>query len=341
VAKLTALWALSEGGLGGILHATRLPFRGVLLACIAAIVMCLIARASRKRTAPLRAAMVVLAIKAVLAPHSFGGAYVAVLNQALMGTVCLAVLGPTLWGCMVVGALALTETSLHHLFWATLLGGAEFWSSLDQLLVRSQTWMVGKVVIPDPARWMVVIYVGIHVAFGLVAGFIAWRLPRIAARIVASAPRITPPDPESSGPPTIPKPKKRKRRWTKSARGMIFILAVIGMAGPGLAAGGYGPGYWRVAIAAVRLICVVALFVFIIRPLTGRLVDRLVRRRRGQSQFADTLASVEALQSEAVAIWRASNEVPVHRRLIRCVAVLFATALIPEDQAGVRAERTE
>ena len=32
VAKLTALWALSEGGLGGILHATRLPFRGVLLA---------------------------------------------------------------------------------------------------------------------------------------------------------------------------------------------------------------------------------------------------------------------------------------------------------------------
>ncbi len=331
-AKLTALWALSEGGLGGILHATRLPCRGILLASISVISICLISRVSRKRTAALRAVMVVLAIKAVLAPHSVGGAHVAVLNQALLGTLCMLLFGPSLLGCVMVGLLGLIETSLHHLFWATLLGGMDFWASLDQLLIRGQVWLTGQVVIPQPARWMVGLYVGVHAAVGVVTGVIAWRLPRMAERILASRPppasNAPRPDDATSGTRRRP-----RRRWVRMGKGIIFVLAVIALAGPGLAAAGHGPWYWRVSIAALRVVCVVAVFVFVIRPVVSRLVDWLLRRGRKQSHFTDTLAAVRALQGEVADIWHRAAGMRLWRRMLHCVGVLFATALVPERAA--------
>lgn len=330
MAKLTALWALSEGGLGGILHATKLPMRGVILACIAAISICLISHVSRKRTAALRAAVIVLAIKAVLAPHSVGGGYVAVLNQALLGTLCMILFGPSLVGCLMTGLLALIETSLHRLLWASVLGGADFWSSLDQLLLRGQEWLVGRVVIDEPARWMVIIYVGIHAAFGLLAGFIAWRLPRVAQRILASQP--TPPTTSDKRNDAAEGGARKKKRWARSAKGIVLILAVITLAGPGLAAGGYGPWYWRFLVATVRVVCIVLVFIFIVRPIVVRLMERLLRRGRRQGEFTDTLESVRALRSEVLAVWQQADGMRLWRRLLHCVAVLFASALVDADR---------
>lgn len=333
-AKLTALWALSEGGLGGILHATRLPLRGVILACIAVVSICLISRVSRNRTAALRAAVVVLAIKAVLAPHSVGGAYIAVLNQAIIGTVCMAVFGPSLFGCMLVGALNLIETSLHHLFWATLLGGMNFWASLNRILMRFQVWLTGQAVVEDPAQWVVVFYVAVHLLSGLAAGFIAWRLPRVAQQILASQPKAPLIEAEPDDGSTDDRSRRKKRRrWVKTGRGMLFILVVIAMAGPGLAAEGYGPWYWRVSFAALRLICVVAVFLFVVRPLVMYVLEKVLRRGRRHSHFDDTLAAVHALQDETAMIWRRASGMRLWRRLPHCVAVLFATALVGEKQA--------
>ncbi len=327
-AKLTALWALSEGGLGGILHATRLPLRGVILACIAAVSICLISRVSQKRTAALRAAVVVIAIKAVLAPHSVGGASVAVLNQALLGTLGMLLLGPTLIGCVTVGVLALLETSLHHLVWATLLGGMDFWASLDELLIRGQEWLAGEVLIKQPARWMVSIYVGIHVVFGAVSGFIAWRLPRVAGRILTRHAGLASSDVEAGGPPPDRKKRSAGRRWLRSARGMIFVIAVVALAGTGLAAAGSGAWYWRALIATGRILCVVGVFVFVVRPLVGFAVGRLRRRGREYGHFSDSLASVRALQTEAGVIWRLGSGMRVWHRIVHTIAVLFASALV-------------
>ncbi len=43
VQRLTALWAFSESGLGGILHALQMPFTGLLVGGMAILLISLIA----------------------------------------------------------------------------------------------------------------------------------------------------------------------------------------------------------------------------------------------------------------------------------------------------------
>ncbi len=330
VAKLTALWALSEGGLGGILHATRLPMRGVVLACIAAAAICLITHAAGRRTAALRAAIIVIAVKAVLAPHSLGTAHLAVLNQALLGTGCMVLFGPSLVGCLLTGALCLIETSLHPLLWATILGGTDLWVALDDLLVRGQRWLVGRTLIPDPARWGVLLLVGVHAVFGLFAGLIAWRLPRVAGRIVERHRRLTEKTSVRASAPTEAA-RSRRPRWVRTARAAILIVAVVMLAGPGLALSGEGVWYRRLAVASARVVAVIGLLVFVVRPLATRLTHWLLRRGRANARFPATLVEVRTLQDEAATLWRESACLSLPRRLPHVVAVMFATALIQPE----------
>lgn len=330
-AQLTALWALSEGGLGGILHATRLPFRGVILACIAAISICLIARSSRRRTEPLRSAIVVLAVKAILAPHSLGTAHLAVLNQALLGTACMVLLGPGLIGCVVTGALCLIETSLHPLIWTTVLGNValgstDFWAEVSTLLERTQLQLFDRIVIEDPARWLILLLIGVHAFFGVLAGLVAWRLPRVGDRILARHERLASSRQQSG---TEPRPNRSARRpqWVRWARGGIVIVAVFLLALPALLASGEGPWYLRVSIAVLRVAVAVAVVVFIVRPLVAVAMERALRRSRGRRGLSESLDSVQAMQAEAAAIWRQSASLPMWRRLPHCVAVLFAAAI--------------
>ncbi len=330
-AQLTALWALSEGGLGGILHATRLPFRGVILACIAAISICLIARSSRRRTEPLRAAIVVLAVKAVLAPHSLGTAHLAVLNQALLGTACMVLLGPGLIGCVLTGALCLIETSLHPLIWTTVLGNValgstDFWAEVSRLLERTQLQLLDRVVVEDPARWVILLLIGVHAAFGILAGWVAWRLPRVGDRILSRHERLASSRSSETDGPGVEQPARRPR-WVRWARAGIVIVAVFVLAMPAVLAAGQGPWYLRIAIAIVRVAAAVAVVVFLVRPLVGYVIERALRRSRRQQRLAESMASVRAMQAEAVAIWRQSARLPMWRRLPHCLSVLFAGAI--------------
>lgn len=43
IARLTALWALAESGLGGYMHAMKIPFTGIVLGGTAIVVISLIA----------------------------------------------------------------------------------------------------------------------------------------------------------------------------------------------------------------------------------------------------------------------------------------------------------
>ena len=47
--KLIAIWAISESGLGGLLHAAKIPFSGILLGSFAVIIITFIAKSSEER----------------------------------------------------------------------------------------------------------------------------------------------------------------------------------------------------------------------------------------------------------------------------------------------------
>ena len=84
IRRLTALWALSESGLGGIMHALKIPFTGLIVGGISVIIVSLISYlSSNSRESILRSLIIVLTIKLAISPHSSFTAYVAVSFQAV------------------------------------------------------------------------------------------------------------------------------------------------------------------------------------------------------------------------------------------------------------------
>ena len=79
VERLTVLWALTESGLGGMMHAFRLPFTGLLVGGVAIILIIMLAHYSNNNVQQiLKALIIVLIVKISVSPHSPLGAYLAV-----------------------------------------------------------------------------------------------------------------------------------------------------------------------------------------------------------------------------------------------------------------------
>ncbi|MDX5320402.1 MAG: hypothetical protein LPK45_04875, partial [Bacteroidota bacterium] len=77
--RLIALWGLAESGLGGYMHAMKIPFTGIFVGGSAVIILSLLASLSEKRFQTLlRATLVVLLIKFTVSPHTSPFAYIAV-----------------------------------------------------------------------------------------------------------------------------------------------------------------------------------------------------------------------------------------------------------------------
>src|SRR5438045_6606034 len=86
VQRLTALWAFSESGLGGIMHALQIPFTGLVVGGMSVIMISFIAQISDHQYREiLKSAMIVLIIKAMVSPYTPFPAYIAVSFQALSG----------------------------------------------------------------------------------------------------------------------------------------------------------------------------------------------------------------------------------------------------------------
>jgi len=87
ITRLSALWALSESMLGGLLHAAHIPLRGMIISSAAVIIICLIAHFSEKNGEILKATIIVLIIKGAISPYTPFAAYLAVFMQGLLGEI--------------------------------------------------------------------------------------------------------------------------------------------------------------------------------------------------------------------------------------------------------------
>lgn len=110
--RLTALWAFIEVGIGGILHAAKIPITGFVVGAMAVTILTLIARLSdeNKRATILQAVIVVVLIKATVTPHSGIGAYLAVLFQGAMSMLFFPLLNFKL-AAILVATLSMAESA--------------------------------------------------------------------------------------------------------------------------------------------------------------------------------------------------------------------------------------
>ena len=173
IQRLTALWAFTESGLGGILHALQIPFTGLLVGGMAVIMICLIAEFSEQKYKQiLKAALIVLIVKAMAAPFTPVTAYIAVSFQALLGFTLFNLLRVNYISIVLLSTVAMLESAIQKLLVLTLFFGESIWRAMDKMVAFAST-QLGNAVL-NGSNWIVGIYLFIYFIGGFVIAWLAY-----------------------------------------------------------------------------------------------------------------------------------------------------------------------
>ena len=325
VERLTALWALNEAGLGGLIHALRVPFTGVVVGSTAVVLIALIAFfAEKKAAAILKATVIVLLVKAAASPHTPLPAYVAVSFQGLAGALLFGALPSLRLGALLLGLLALWQGAVQKLLVMTILYGKSLWDAVDSV----GRWMLDKMGQGpgelSPTGWFLVFYLGYYTLAGLITGWLAGAIPRE----IAAALKNPPPAPPAGEVPEIAlSMPARKRWWQRTPFKAGVVLAILLLTTMWLSPGQEG---WLKGLRVfARVLIVLALWMWGVRPLGRALFRRFRCREQGAygAEVARALGQFPALRQAAAAAWRGSADVGGFRRWKKFLVGLIVLAL--------------
>lgn len=262
VNRLTALWALNESGLGGILHAAKFPFTGILVGGFAVILITLIARYSNfSFKAILKATAMVLMIKAAVSPHSPFPAYLAVSFQGLLGAVMFSSTRNFKIAPIVFGGLALLESAIQKILLTVLFFGLSFWKSVDDFVLNT----IKLFQLPADfsfSEWIAISYVIFYLVIGLMMGRFASKIPDMIACLDFSEIKLS-----------DTKDSVNQNRKSKS----LIIIAVLSIA-LSLQLISFFGGLPFIQLLA-RVVFFMLLFYYVVGPLTTKLIIFLSRNR--------------------------------------------------------------
>ncbi len=174
VQRLTALWAFSESGLGGILHALQMPFTGLLVGGMAILLISLIAFfSSGNFKIILRSVLIVLIVKAIVSPNSPFPAYIAVGFQAVLGYLIFSVMKINLLSLCILSLLAMFESAVQKLLILTLFFGQSIWKAADNLGNFVAKQMAVSTI--QGSHWIIGIYLSIYCLGGFIVAWMAYK----------------------------------------------------------------------------------------------------------------------------------------------------------------------
>ncbi len=175
--RLTALWAFAESGLGGVLHALKIPFTGLIIGGFAVILITLIGYLSKQHYKYiLQALVIVLMVKAAASPHTPFAAYVAVSFQALLAYGLFSIFRVNLLSILLLSILAMLESAVQKLLILTLFFGNPLWKATDELVayIAAQFSLSAT----NGSSWIVATYLSIYLLGGILIGLMSYRLIR-------------------------------------------------------------------------------------------------------------------------------------------------------------------
>jgi hypothetical protein len=262
VNRLTALWALNESGLGGLLHAAKFPFTGIFVGGFAVILISLIARYSNYSfKAILKATAMVLMIKAAVSPHSPFPAYLAVSFQGLLGAFIFSLSKNFKITPIVFGGLALLESAIQKILLTVLFFGMSFWKSVDDFVLNT----IKLFQLPAEfsfSEWIAMSYVVFYFVMGLILGRFASKIPDLISSLDFSELKLS-----------DTKDLANQNRKNKS----LIIIAVLSIA-LSLQLISFFGGLPFIQLLA-RVIFFMLLFYYVVGPLTTKLIIFLSRNR--------------------------------------------------------------
>lgn len=212
--KLTLLWAFAESGLGGMLHAFRLPITGLVLGAFAVVIISLLAHYSEHVWKDImKATLLVLAVKLTVSPHSPLTAYVAVFFQGLAGATIFSVTGRNRTSVLFFSILVLVESALQRPLLATLVFGTKVWLAIDALVDQ----VLGFFSLSIHQSFSLVFisaYTLLHLLWGLLVGIWAYAVPEKLSSLAVDVEKL-------------PKLVNIKQLKVKKSKIVVLILVLV------------------------------------------------------------------------------------------------------------------
>lgn len=222
--RLIALWVVCEAFAGGIMHAAKIPFAGMIVSGLAVTCIILIAYYTPGNTNIIKATVIVAVFKLMLSPHSPPTAYIAVFFQGYMGELLFNGRRHFSFSAIVLSVLALVESAIQRLLVLLILYGDTFWHAADQYIQK----LVGGYA-RNYSSLLAAGYVFLHAIAGIFVGIFALRAVKNCDKWKADNPSFL----FSQNVPDFPGTEKymRKRKYaTVIIFFWILLLILFGQA---------------------------------------------------------------------------------------------------------------
>jgi len=330
VQRITALWALSEAALGGVLHAFRLPFTGLFMSAVAVLLITMLGMFSHRRGVILKATVIVLIVKGVVSPHTPITAYGAVFLQGLIGEIAFRMFQSPKKAALFLGILSLLLSALQKFLILTVVFGMAIWRSLDLF----GTFVV-KEILPAAhlhsalpiSMILILIYVLLHLAAGIAAGIVA---PRVSARIFQE---YSAEDFNMDNLPQediLPQHKKRHRRWLRRASAYLVFGMALGIVILSYIVPVFEKNHGLQAlIMIVRSLIIMGIWYFMLAPIVRRRIHSYLDNKK--SAYAEDVQAVLLIlplfRKIVTLAWRSSAEFNGLARWKRFIFILLMKTL--------------
>ena len=323
IQRLTALWAFTESGLGGVMHALQAPFTGLIVGGMAILLITLIAFFSAgEYRRILQSMVIVLIVKAMVSPHTPFPAYIAVSFQGLLGYGLFRLIGINLFSIIILAVISMLESAVQKLLILTLFFGQSFWKAADELS-NFITTQLGVANI-NGSNWIIGIYLAIYLVGGLL---VSWMAHRTIRGIFSEAEFFRPE--LSASPVIVNSAKKKTRLW-------FFIILFMTLS---LVLFFFAPDSHNGWFAVLKAVCwtaaAILLWYGVISPLFTSLIKKLLKQKEGRysEEINTTLSFLPELKQYAVMAWQHSRKYSGWQRL-----KFFWSAMVQWSLTGLSIE---
>ena len=328
VNRLTAVWAFTESGLGGILHAFRMPFTGLVVGGMAVILISLIAYFSNiSYKEVLKSTLIVLIIKAAVSPHTPLPAYLAVSFQGVAAVAVFKMLRVNLISILLFSVLAMMESALQKLITLTLFFGKSLWKAMDELMnfIAQQF----HVQLSDGSVWLMGSYLFIYFTGGVAVGLLAYKIIRdIKEEKIIAAPLMIEPDETTVN-------RKRKKKFT----GIVMLLLVMIFISVVLffAAGNKSSAWMEIIKSVSWTLSAILIWYVVLLPLLTKLITDFLHKEKSKyyNRVNEIVSLFPSLRKIAAAAWQHSNQFSGLKRISFFVSAFINWSLVWEDDKTI------
>jgi len=323
--RLIALWVMCEAVLGGMMHAIKVPFTGMIVSSGAVICICLIGYYVPVKGAILKATIIVAIFKMMLSPHTPPTAYLAVFFQGMLGQLLFSNLKFFRFSCILLGMMALVESAIQRIIVLTILYGNDLWYALNEFIRK----VTGEDSLTNYSLSLGIAYVLLHAVVGAIVGSFAgkiiltsgyWR--KTYSQYLIPLGKYT----ETDGVATSKNKKKKKLRflfimiWVILAA--LFVQSYFSIGTPLL------PSQLALKII-LRSIFILLTWYFIVSPLITSIIKKWLTslKLKSESDISQVMLLLPATKHIFVQSWNLSASLKGWKRLLFFSKIILVNTL--------------